>query len=95
MYRLQAWHIKVCGKVQGVGYRKFAKAKADELTLYGSAQNLPDGSVEIFACGSSEGLEQFLQALRVGPSRAQVQEVHSKPCTLKQEWLAGEFRILT
>ncbi|WP_317370551.1 alpha/beta fold hydrolase [Helicobacter canis] len=95
MYRLQAWHIKVCGKVQGVGYRKFAKAKADELTLYGSTQNLPDGSVEIFACGSSEGLEQFLQALRVGPSRAQVQEVHSEPCTLKQEWLAGEFRILT
>lgn len=95
MYRLQAWHIKVCGKVQGVGYRKFAKAKADGLTLYGSTQNLPDGSVEIFACGSSEGLEQFLQALRVGPSRAQVQEVHSEPCTLKQEWLAGEFRILT
>ncbi|ETD25907.1 alpha/beta fold hydrolase [Helicobacter canis] len=95
MYQLQAWHIKVCGKVQGVGYRKFAKAKADELALYGSTQNLPDGSVEIFACGSSEGLEQFLQALRVGPSRAQVQEVHSEPCALKQEWLAGEFRILT
>lgn len=95
MYQLQAWHIKVCGKVQGVGYRKFAKAKADELALYGSTQNLPDGSVEIFACGSSEGLEQFLQALRIGPSRAQVQEVHSEPCTLKQEWLAGEFRILT
>lgn len=95
MYQLQAWHIKVCGKVQGVGYRKFAKAKADELALYGSTQNLPDGSVEIFACGSSESLEQFLQALRIGPSRAQVQEVHSEPCTLKQEWLAGEFRILT
>lgn len=95
MYHSQAWHIKVCGKVQGVGYRKFAKAKADELALYGSTQNLPDGSVEIFACGSSESLEQFLQALRVGPSRAQVQEVHSEPCTLKQEWLAGEFRILT
>ena len=95
MYHSQAWHIKVCGKVQGVGYRKFAKAKADELGLKGSAQNLPDGSVEIFVCGDESGAARFLQALWVGPSKSQVQEVHSEPCVLKQEWLAGGFRILT
>lgn len=96
MYQLQAWHIKVSGRVQGVGYRKFAKVKADKLALCGSTQNLPDGSVEIFACGDSGSLEQFLQALRLGPSRAQVQEVRSEPCALRQEWLeSSEFRILT
>lgn len=95
MYHSQAWHIKVCGKVQGVGYRKFAKAKADELGLKGSAQNLPDGSVEIFVCGDESGAARFLQALWVGPSKSQVQEVHSEPCVLEQEWLAGGFRILT
>ncbi|STO97774.1 alpha/beta fold hydrolase [Helicobacter canis] len=96
MYHTKAWHIRVFGKVQGVGYRKFAKAKADELGLQGSAQNLLDGSVEIFACGDESVAARFLQALWVGPSRAQVQEVQSQPCALKQEWLdRSAFEILT
>lgn len=96
MYHTKAWHIRVFGKVQGVGYRKFAKAKADELGLQGSAQNLLDGSVEIFACGDESVAARFLQALWVGPSRAQVQEVQSQPCVPKQEWLdRSAFEILT
>ena len=96
MYHTKAWHIRVFGKVQGVGYRKFAKAKADELGLQGSAQNLLDGSVEIFACGDESVAARFLQALWVGPSRAQVQEVQSQPCAPKQEWLdRSAFEILT
>ncbi len=57
----------VHGKVQGVGFRYFSKGCAEQLNLTGWVRNLPDGSVEVFACGRRPTLEQFMQSLRVGP----------------------------
>lgn len=59
MVRLTAW---VHGRVQGVGFRWWTRARALELGLVGSATNLEDGRVEVVA----EGRETDCQALLVG-----------------------------
>ena len=50
----------VHGKVQGVGFRWWTRARALELGLAGSATNLPDGRVQVVA----EGPRQVCIALR-------------------------------
>jgi len=64
--------VLVTGKVQGVGYRAYARKRAMELGLCGYAENLSDGRVEVVAEGSKENLEQFLEFLRKGPRLSRV-----------------------
>ncbi len=65
----------VSGRVQGVGYRAFARRKAQELGLSGYAENLPDGRVEVVAEGDEEDLKLFIEFLKRGPRLAQVEAV--------------------
>jgi len=62
--RLTAW---VRGRVQGVGFRWWVRARALELGLVGSATNLDDGRVQVDAEGSREACGQLLKMLS-GPS---------------------------
>lgn len=57
----------VKGKVQGVMFRDFAQRKARSLSIAGTAQNQPDGSVEIISEGEEENLKKFLELLHKGP----------------------------
>ncbi|MGE5288742.1 MAG: acylphosphatase [Micromonosporaceae bacterium] len=57
---------QVDGRVQGVGFRWWVRARAFELGLSGSATNLPDGRVEIVAEGTREACSELLTMLR-GP----------------------------
>lgn len=59
--RLTAW---VHGRVQGVGFRWFTRARALELGLAGHATNQPDGRVLVVAEGPRAALEQLLGWLR-------------------------------
>lgn len=63
----------VAGKVQGVWYRASAKEQADKLGVKGWARNLPDGRVEVLACGAYEKLELFYSWLQQGPQLAKVE----------------------
>lgn len=65
---------RVSGEVQGVGYRAYARRRAQMLGLYGYARNLADGSVEVVAEGPRDALEQLLIVLRRGPSSASVED---------------------
>ncbi|WP_257842568.1 acylphosphatase [Helicobacter sp. 13S00477-4] len=67
--------IIIKGVVQGVGYRKFCKAIADELGIKGNVKNLSDGSVEAYAQGDESVLNDFIKSLKMGPNRAQIQSV--------------------
>jgi acylphosphatase len=58
---------QVSGRVQGVGFRWWTRARALELGLRGSATNLSDGRVEVVAEGDREALDALLVLLR-GPS---------------------------
>ncbi len=70
--RLTAW---VHGRVQGVGFRWWARARALELGLTGSASNLPDGRVEVVAQGSRDSCDRLLAALRGGGAPGRVERV--------------------
>lgn len=69
----------VKGKVQGVFYRQSALEQAVALGLTGYVRNLPDGSVEALAQGSSGQVDQFREWLHKGPPMARVDEVIGKP----------------
>jgi acylphosphatase len=70
--RMTAW---VHGRVQGVGFRWWARSRALELGLVGHAANLSDGRVEVVAEGPREACERLLVALRSGPTPGQVKQV--------------------
>ena len=56
----------VKGRVQGVGFRWWTRARALELGLVGSATNLDDGRVQVVAEGPEPALQALL-ALLEGP----------------------------
>ncbi len=64
--------IIVTGRVQGVGYRWFARENAQELELTGYVKNLSDGDVEVVAQGREEKVIEFTGLLRQGPSFSNV-----------------------
>ncbi len=68
----------VSGKVQGVFFRASTQGRAIELGITGWARNLPDGRVEVYACGEREPIQAFLKWLHQGPERAVVTEVSHK-----------------
>ena len=60
-------HILVSGRVQGVGYRYFAAARAKVHGIVGYVRNLPNGSVEVVAAGPRVALAYFIGDLERGP----------------------------
>lgn len=70
--RLTAW---VHGRVQGVGFRWWTRARALELGLTGWASNLPDGRVEVIAEGPRDSCESLLAALRGSGAPGRVRRV--------------------
>jgi len=67
--RLTAW---VRGRVQGVGFRWWTRARALELGLCGWAANLSDGRVEVVAEGPRESCQKLLDHLRGGDTPGEV-----------------------
>ncbi|HKX67202.1 MAG TPA: acylphosphatase [Intrasporangium sp.] len=58
----------VRGRVQGVGFRWWTRARALELGLVGHARNLVDGRVEVVAQGDPDAVHQLEQLLREEPT---------------------------
>lgn len=61
--RLVAW---VHGRVQGVGFRWWARSRALELGLTGYAANKPDGRVHVVAEGPENACSELCALLRGG-----------------------------
>ncbi|BBZ66598.1 acylphosphatase [Mycolicibacterium insubricum] len=70
--RLTAW---VHGRVQGVGFRWWTRARALELGLVGYAKNQPDGRVLVVAQGPRSACESLLALLRGGGTPGRVDTV--------------------
>jgi acylphosphatase len=68
-------HVRVTGRVQGVGFRWFVREEARRLGLSGWVTNLAGGDVEVAAGGEASSLERLRRALQVGPAGAQVERV--------------------
>ena len=80
----------VSGKVQGVWYRDTTRRKAQELSLTGHAINLPDGSVEVVACGDPSKLNILQKWLWQG---SQYSDVTSVVCEQIESGPFSDFRI--
>ena len=71
-----AFLATVHGKVQGVYFRAFVQEHAKALGLTGYVKNISSGrSIEVYVEGEKEKLEELLNHLKVGPSRARVERV--------------------
>ena len=66
---------RVTGRVQGVFFRASTRRQAEELGLNGHAINLPNGDVEVLACGRAGAVEALQDWLWLGPPSAKVQDV--------------------
>lgn len=69
------WHLLIKGRVQGVGFRWFARETAERFRLSGWVRNLPSGEVEAEAEGPRETLKSFVAELATGLPYACVSDI--------------------
>ncbi|CCY78550.1 acylphosphatase [Brachyspira sp. CAG:700] len=68
-------NIVLRGRVQGVGFRYYAKKCADEMKIAGKIWNNYDGSVEIIGyLESKKDIEEFVEKMKKGPEMSSVKE---------------------
>lgn len=77
----------ISGKVQGVLYRDYVRRKARALRLFGIVENLPDGTVHVFAQGAESGLKKLIEDLHVG-------SIFSKVSEVKVLWSKGDPKYI-
>lgn len=65
----------VRGRVQGVGFRYFAKQMAEAFDIAGFVRNTVEGDVEIVASGKPENLRSFREQIEIGPSSGRVDRI--------------------
>ena len=72
-----AIHIIVHGHVQGVGFRYFVQKHAIALDLTGWVRNRSEGTVEIWAEGSRQKLDDLIARVKRGPRHGLVRQLES------------------
>lgn len=62
-------HAIIIGLVQGVGFRATARSLAHRMGMKGTARNLPDGNVEVYAQGTKQQIDKLFQGIKqeIGP----------------------------
>jgi len=89
---LEAYTLRVCGRVQRVGFRRYILDLAQDLNLTGHAKNLPDGSIEIFVQGEKEPLSKFFQMLKQPPPPTAIKEIREEETATNPE--IKEFKLI-
>ncbi len=80
-------HIRVTGRVQGVGFRAFVQQSGMEFGLTGWVRNVGYDTVEAVAEGPRERLEKFAEAVKTGPRAGRVDDAR-----IEWETASGEFQ---
>jgi acylphosphatase len=78
---------RITGRVQGVWFRASTRQRAEQHRINGAVRNLPDGSVEVVACGEEVDLTVLREWLWHGPAGAQVDNVQCE--SVPTETLSG------
>lgn len=79
-------HVRVRGRVQGVGFRMFVEDAAALHGVGGWVRNRRDGSVEAVFAGAEETVRAVIEACRRGPRGAWVEALDET---------AGSDKLLT
>jgi acylphosphatase len=72
---MNARHLRIEGRVHGVGYRDWLVREASRLGLYGWVRNRRDGSVEALIAGDEAAVRSLLSLCRRGPVLARVDRI--------------------
>jgi acylphosphatase len=90
---LRAIHCVVRGRVQGVGFRSYARGAATGLGISGWVRNSVDPrEVELRAQGTNGALDAFRQRLAAGPREAQVESVRCEEVDSSEDLAGFEIR---
>ena len=90
-------HVTVRGRVQGVGFRAWLEAMAEERCLEGWVRNRRDGSVEAVLIGPEDAVNAVIDAIRKGPPGSKVESVdmiEADPGLLQQRAPRTRFAVL-
>ncbi|ESZ05578.1 acylphosphatase [Mesorhizobium sp. M1060] len=90
--RQKAVQARVHGKVQGVGYRMWARREAIGLGLVGWVRNERDGTVTASIAGADAAISTMIERLRQGPRGASVSKVEIEEFELLDAPI--DFRII-
>jgi len=90
--RQRAVQARVRGKVQGVGYRVWARREAIELGLVGWVRNERDGTVTAWIAGPDAAVSTMIERLRQGPRGSLVSKVEIEEFELRDAPI--DFRII-
>ncbi len=83
--------VAVTGRVQGVWFRGWTRATAEELGLNGWVRNEPDGSVSALISGPDDAVATMIEALHRGPEMARVTGVATEQ---SDETAPAGFQVL-
>ena len=89
-------HLKVIGRVQGIGYRRWAEREAQKFQLSGWVRNTSDGAVELMVKGEDKLVHDFIASCLKGPSFAMVLGIQpvTVPTAAPQPIEDGIFKII-
>jgi acylphosphatase len=90
-------HVRVRGRVQGVGFRMFVEDAAAAHGIEGWVRNRRDGSVEAVFAGAPDAVPAVVEACRRGPRGAWVEAVDESegaPELLAQRTPGERFSVL-
>ena len=87
---IETVRVIVYGFVQGVSFRRWVQAQAEERELFGWVRNRSDGSVEALFHGEARQVDDMVRACNHGPALARVDKMHSEPAEYDG---TEEFRI--
>lgn len=68
-------HLRITGRVQGVGYRYALRSEAQANGINGWVRNRRDGTVEAVVQGDLQAVEKLLAWAKRGPPAARVTQV--------------------
>ncbi|MBD3393615.1 MAG: acylphosphatase [Chitinivibrionales bacterium] len=80
--RVKRLAVTVAGRVQGVGYRFFAREQAEALGVTGWVRNTARGAVEVEVQGETQRVYSFCNQLERGPMLSRVSDVSIKEVAL-------------
>lgn len=87
MGQQQRMDVRIVGRVQGVGFRWWARSRAHALGLTGWVMNEDDErTVVVVAEGPADRLDAFETLLREGPPSARIEQVE-----VRREPASGRF----
>lgn len=90
-------HVRLAGRVQGVGYRQWCAFEAERRGLKGWVRNRANGAVEAVLSGPPDTVAAMLDACRAGPPGARVDDmlVHEASDAALAAGGGGRFVILS